>query len=805
MQQLQHSKLLLTKDITAAELDIKYLKQQNHKQQQNEQQYQQQYTDAKRAINDDQQALTLSKQKLQQQQAHFKIIETDIAALKEKIEHTQQWQQQAQLQWQESQQQQQDKQQQSLALNTQMATETAIIEQLSQQQQQLEKQLEQIAICEQSELDNQQLKVEELAKQHASLQQEQQALQQQIEELHQQVEQQKQQVFMLEVAIKNEQQQLTSLQEKSNKRTHWQIEQNQWLAKQSLQVLGVLKQQLKVDDNWQQALDTVLAFYLDSEIVNQWPQANDIGDLAHAPLRLLRTSSNVQAVNDDKDHQTLASKVSGAGRLQSFLQQIFIADNYQQALAMLSELSEQQSVICRDGTWLSQSFLYKGKLEQQESFFEQQQHLENRKQQLTKDEQQLAIQKEQLAAAEQALMVQQQLAAQKQNQLTNAQAQFVQAEQQQQLLLQQRAQQLQQQQSVNEQIHIVTEKRQKAEHERATLAETLQQLESCSLNDDKLPSTHIELSDTLTQLQLQNQQLLQQRQDSALQVQQYQHSCEQLSKSIEAHQQVLIKLSEQESNTSNQNSEQQKLLVLEDDLQHWLAQLATTEQQLILQQSQLQESLDNIERIEKAIKAAQKQIGLIDNKLSQLSLDHESYKLRAENALEGLAQTPFSLEHVIAQMPHGAKENIWQAKLQSCSKDISQLGAINLAAIDEYEAQLQRMHYLTQQNSDLTEAIATLESAINKIDKKTRDKFKITFEQVNNDLQQLFPKVFGGGQAYLALTSDDLLESGVSIMARPPGKKNSTIHLLSGGEKALTALSLVFRYFSTESSPVLFT
>ena len=116
---------------------------------------------------------------------------------------------------------------------------------------------------------------------------------------------------------------------------------------------------------------------------------------------------------------------------------------------------------------------------------------------------------------------------------------------------------------------------------------------------------------------------------------------------------------------------------------------------------------------------------------------------------------------------------------------IQRLGAINLAAIEEYEQQSERKRYLDAQNADLEEALGTLEQVIRKIDRETRARFKETFDKVNHGLQSLFPKVFGGGHAYLELTGDDLLDTGVAIMARPPGKKNSTIHLLSGGEKVI--------------------
>jgi chromosome segregation protein len=109
--------------------------------------------------------------------------------------------------------------------------------------------------------------------------------------------------------------------------------------------------------------------------------------------------------------------------------------------------------------------------------------------------------------------------------------------------------------------------------------------------------------------------------------------------------------------------------------------------------------------------------------------------------------------------------------------------------------------YLDKQNEDLEKALNTLQNAIRKIDKETRARFKETFDKINSGLQKLFPKVFGGGHAYLDMTGDDLLDTGVAIMARPPGKRNSTIHLLSGGEKAMTAIALVFSIFQLNPSP----
>ena len=124
-----------------------------------------------------------------------------------------------------------------------------------------------------------------------------------------------------------------------------------------------------------------------------------------------------------------------------------------------------------------------------------------------------------------------------------------------------------------------------------------------------------------------------------------------------------------------------------------------------------------------------------------------------------------------------------------------------MAAIEEFETESERKIYLDAQNEELESALSTLESAIQKIDRETRSIFKETFDLLNNSLQDLFPKVFGGGTAYLEMTGEDLLDTGIAIMARPPGKRNSTIHLLSGGEKALTAIALVFSIFQLNPAP----
>ena len=169
-----------------------------------------------------------------------------------------------------------------------------------------------------------------------------------------------------------------------------------------------------------------------------------------------------------------------------------------------------------------------------------------------------------------------------------------------------------------------------------------------------------------------------------------------------------------------------------------------------------------------------------------------------EERLEAAGQTPKAL---LDGLDEAAGRQQWQEKIDAVESRIQRLGAINLAAIDEFEQISERKTYLDSQYGDLSTALETLENAIHKIDKETRSRFKDTFDRLNANLKENFPLLFGGGHAYLEMTAQDLLETGVTVMARPPGKKNSNIHLLSGGEKALTAVALVFSIFKLNPAP----
>lgn len=209
--------------------------------------------------------------------------------------------------------------------------------------------------------------------------------------------------------------------------------------------------------------------------------------------------------------------------------------------------------------------------------------------------------------------------------------------------------------------------------------------------------------------------------------------------------------------------------------------------------SLLQQQLER-ERLE-----VEHSLGPLRDKISEMQLKAQEARLLEQQFSEHLEAA--GVNEAELEVPANLKVNVLQSEIARLNAAITELGAVNLAALEELKAAEERDQYLQAQAADLTEAMQTLEDAIRRIDRETRERLLETFNTVNGHLSRLFPELFGGGEAKLILTGEEILDSGVQIMAQPPGKKNSSIHLLSGGEKALTALSLVFAMFQLNPAP----
>jgi chromosome segregation protein len=209
----------------------------------------------------------------------------------------------------------------------------------------------------------------------------------------------------------------------------------------------------------------------------------------------------------------------------------------------------------------------------------------------------------------------------------------------------------------------------------------------------------------------------------------------------------------------------------------------------------------NLRRQEQERLQAEQGVARARDLLEAARLHQQELQVRWTGLDEQLAETGLAPEALLADLPAGVEPETLVIELERMGAKIERLGRVNLAAIDEFKEQSERMSYLEQQHQDISQALEVLEEAIRKIDRETRARFRETFDKVNSGLQAFFPRLFGGGHASLQLLGDDLLDTGVSVMARPPGKRNSSIQLLSGGEKALTAVALVFAIFELNPAP----
>ncbi|MDE0762564.1 MAG: chromosome segregation protein SMC [Porticoccaceae bacterium] len=239
----------------------------------------------------------------------------------------------------------------------------------------------------------------------------------------------------------------------------------------------------------------------------------------------------------------------------------------------------------------------------------------------------------------------------------------------------------------------------------------------------------------------------------------------------------------------------------QQDLDNELASQLRAEQEL-------RDAKAAVEAIEHGRREQEKGRAAVESELTAVGAQLETERLAARELStlcgtieEHIVRDQGHLKELLETLEEDAELLQWEEELELLGKRIHRLGPINLAAIEEYQVESERKAYLDRQNDELVDALTTLQSAIQKIDRETRTRFKDTFDMVNQHLQELFPKLFGGGEAYLEITGEDLLDTGVTLMARPPGKKNSSIYLLSGGEKALTAIAMVFAIFKLNPAP----
>lgn len=596
--------------------------------------------------------------------------------------------------------------------------------------------------------------------------------------------------------------QLSALQALQQDAVQSTDEVQDWLAEQQLSQAPRLADVLRVESGWERAVESVLGEDVHALCVAQWP--SDFAKLDNAHVRMLKQSGTNITANS---HTLLAKVLSSEVDLSAWLAKVHCAENLDQAWTMLDSLAADASVVTRDGFWLSSHFL---------------------RVQLGQDNQQGVLQRaqqlEQLAEHEHMLV--QQLE-QNTHALEGAQNQLAELEQSAQGLRQQEQSYSTQLSEKKSQLAAIQARAEQLEKRQQQIAEQLQELhEQRAIDHERLAESELLLEQAelaVTDAQGQAQQLQQQQADKRYA---YEQARNQAQTSQQQAQQLKLQLSTvitQKHSTEqalerlriqiervNQRQEQLGLDLEEGEspieelrakLEEQLQQRLAVDEELRGARMAVEETEQQLRQLEKQRHQAQQQAEQVRNEAEKSRLNKLALEVQQQAHIEQLATTGLAVHEVLLGLPSDAAMDSWQATTEQLNEQIQRLGAINLAAIEEYRQQSERKNYLDAQNEDLEQALTTLENVIRKIDRETRQRFKETFDKINTGLQDLFPKVFGGGMASLELTGDDLLDTGVAIMARPPGKKNSTIHLLSGGEKALTALALVFAIFQLNPAP----
>ncbi len=578
-----------------------------------------------------------------------------------------------------------------------------------------------------------------------------------------------------------------------------------WLAQQGLEGAVRLAQGIEVESGWERAVECALGVHLEAVCVDGIdPILGALGNLKHGSLALFETTARATA---DAGGERLLGKVRSQWALENLLAGIYTAETLEQALAMRARLAPHESVITRDGVWVGPNWLRVARdADEKAGVLQREQELKE----LAREIELLEAEAEEVQARVeegrqgQRLLEEEREASQQQfneahrrhgelrSQLTGKQTRLEQ--------IGKRREQLQGELEELEQ-HMAT-----AEAEVATargrLHEALGMMEELAGQREELSLRRDELRERLEQAKQGARGKREQAHAIALRIQTMRTELEGTEQGLGRMEQQLIQLAERREELIMSLSEgDEPLTRMSDELEGFLMRRMEVEERLAEARRRVENIDHDLRQLDIERAKAERSAQEVRSALERLRMSWQELKVRRQTLQEQIVDAGFEVQVLLADLPVEAEARTWEQRQEEIGQRIQRLGPINLAAIDEYAQQSERKTYLDAQHVDLTEALETLENAIRKIDRETRTRFKETFDKVNKGLQEKFPRLFGGGHAYLELTGEDLLDTGVTVMARPPGKRNSTIHLLSGGEKALTAVALVFAIFELNPSP----
>jgi len=577
-----------------------------------------------------------------------------------------------------------------------------------------------------------------------------------------------------------------------------------WLQRQGLSKAPRLAKSINVDEGWEVAVEAVLGHWLQSVVTKTGSDhGGSLGELDGGSLGLLEDQrGKVKPVKG-----SLAEKVEAPDTIIFWLNQVRVADSLEQAWPERSQLDDAASIITRSGEWIGKGWVRvaRGHTEQdsmlaREKVIGQLQdeisELSGRAGKCAGQSAELRENMERAEALISGLQAEFNALHRKRNevdgQLESRQSSIAMMDDRQQNISSEKA--LLQKQ-IKEDEAVVSKARGKLEKLLAGMVGLKQERDSLDAQRSVLMANRDTARGELGKAR-------DQRHNLALRAEARRASLDSLRQSLERMDTQLSQLQQRYLNLSEQIAQaDQPENLHSNEMEALLQQRVETEGRLGQARQKVQQLENDYRARDSERQKAIQQSDDIRQDLERARLQQQELQLNARNIRNQVEQLGADVDTLVESLPENADPQAWEAELENLQIRITRLEPVNLAAIQEFEEEEKRKEYLDAQNDDLCDALTTLENAIAKIDRKTRTRFKETFERVNKGVQELFPRLFGGGHAYLELTGEDLLTTGVTIMAQPPGKRISNLHLLSGGEKALTAVSFVFAIFRLNPAP----
>lgn len=580
---------------------------------------------------------------------------------------------------------------------------------------------------------------------------------------------------------------------------------NRLLKSYQLQDNPRLGEILDVMPEWRFAVETVLAYFLQGICVDN---INDyvglIDELNRGRLTMLEPESGQ---TDTVQPGSLASCVNSANKsVTSLLANVYIAEDAQKAQQKREKLRTYESVITPQGFWAGPNWLFvnRGANEQSGTI--------ERQDRLNELAEQLKDLKQSIEAYQQQDSEQQQAIDHKRRTVTDAETKLSEARD----ALSQAKAALN---SQNERIQNSDHHRRLVEKDLESYREEIQAQDELCQNIqnklDELAEQEQELANIgeKAQKNLADAQTAKQEADTAYETaknsvneleqnaQRLQDHIEHLEESRRRSQQKWQQLEAQKSKLQQAYDDLVDTTEWQQQVDHYQAERQQCQKQLETLREQLTEAKESYHQHNNSVDKLDEQIDQVRRDLEKNQLEAQTAETQKKQYESNMAQSDYNWQDLEPYLTERLDTKELQNKIAGQHKQIEKLGAVNLAAEEQYNAAIERQQYLRRQVDDLSEAVNNLQQAIKRIDHDTRQALRSVLDEVNQSFSELFPRVFEGGQAYLRQTEQDLLSSGVEIVACPPGKRTNQVQMLSGGEKALTAIALVFALFQQNPAP----